>query len=200
MSGSQIADLIINNMNNINWEANDQSMYRMLAMKATADGIHKYIIDNWKVEAITVGGVVVPPATIPFTEMLTVDLLIPPAAVLTNNLMTMTSMAANLMPLFAAIFKWLSTPPLEIIITRGVLLVPSGRGTVLFPSMTAMGATCLAEMSSSKPDNMHAAWSILGKHIYNGLMANFIAPIVTTGVCSAPSGVYNGITNCTLTF
>lgn len=200
MSGREIADLIIGNMNSINWETNDQSTYRMLAMKATADGIHKYIKDNWTIDATTVGAVIVPPATLPFTEKLKTEMIISPAPILTTNLMTMTSMAANLTPLFTAIFKWLSTPPWEVILKSGIMLAPVGKGVVTFPTMVSMGATCLAEMSGSKPDNMNAAWSILGKHIYNGLMGNFIAPITTNGVCAGPSGIYTGVTTCTLTF
>lgn len=198
MSGSQIADLIVGNMKRIDWDNNHHTKYRLLAMQATANGIHKYITDNWKIKAVTVG--TVNPKGKPFTEELIVDMVIAQPNILTNNLMTMTSMARNLTPLFNAIFTWLSSPPWQIILKSGKKLKPVGVGVVTFPTMVAMGASCLSEMMASKPTKMEDSWIIMGKHIYNGLMGNVIAPIPTTGACSSPSGAYTGITTCVLTF
>jgi len=173
----------------------------MLAMKAVSDGIQSYVRDNWSITAITAGIVTPPPPAppYPYTEKLTVNMIVGQAPILLGMLMSMTSMAQNLIPVFTALASWTAAPPWVVTITSGTALTPiTGVGVATFPSMAAMGAACLGEMSGLKPDNMDLAWSIMGKHIYNGLMANLIPPIPTVGML--PPGAYVGVTTCILTF
>jgi len=167
MSGQDIADLVVDKLSAINWGSNDQSMYRMLSMNAVSKGIQQYINDNWSITATTTGILAPPPPPpTPHVEKVTVNLMVGQAPILTGMLMGMTTMAPNLMPLFSAIASWLSAPPWVVTITGGTALTPvAGVSVATFPAMVGMGASCLAEMSAVKPDNMKDAWSIMGKHI-----------------------------------
>jgi len=202
MSGQDIANLVINKLNSINWGAYDNSLHRDLAMNAVATGIQQYINNNWSISATTIGTLTLispPGATAPYSESVNVNMVIGQAISLKSMLIAMTSMAQNIVPFFSALSSWLSIPPWIVTITSGTVLNPvTGVGVATFPSMAAMGAACLSELSIAKPNNMNSAWAIVSKHIYNGLMANLIAPIATVG--THPTGAYVGVTNCILTF
>ncbi len=200
MSGQDIADLVVDKLSAINWDSNDPSMYRMLSMDAVSKGIQEYINNNWSITATTVGVLAPPPPPpTPHSESVTVNLIVGQSPILMGMLMGMTTMAPNLMPIFSAIASWLSAPPWVVTITSGTVLTPvTGVSVATFPAMVGMGAACLAEMSAAKPDNMKDAWSIMGKHIYNGLVANVIAPIVTVGALGPRA--YSGVTTAILTF
>jgi hypothetical protein len=200
MSGKNIADLVIGELSGINWGANNPNIYRTLAMQAVSKGIANYTKNNWSIAAITVGTLTTPAGIVtPYTEKVRVNMLLGQAAILQTMLMSTTMLAPNLIPIFTALMSWLSVPPWTVTITGGTALNPiTGVGIATFPSITAMGTACLGEMSVSQPKSMNAAWSIMGKHIYNGLVANVIAPIPTVG--SMGPSIYAGVTNCILRF
>jgi hypothetical protein len=200
MSGQDIADLVTGELDKINWSA-PTATHRMLSMQAVSTGIQKYINDNWSITAMTVGILTNPPPALPvrYSEKVTLNMMVGMSPVLMGMLMSMTMMAQNLLPIFSALSAWLSAPPWIVTITGGTVLTPvTGIGTATFPAMTAMGATCLAQMSGVKPDNRDSAWSIMGTHIYNGLAANLIPPIPTVGTLGP--GAFVGVTTAVMTF
>lgn len=203
MAGKDIADLIVNEMKSIDWSSVDGSMAKDKAMGIVAKNIRKYINDNWSITATTIGTCTPPPPAPPFPYSGPVEfnMTIPPDAPLKANFMGMvqgTIAMAAMVAFFNAINIWLLTFP-PIMITKGPPLSPvTGVGKVLFPTFALMGTACAAEMAGVKPTDINKAWGIVGKHIYNGLAANVIAPIPTTGML--PPAAYVGVTTAILKF
>ncbi|OGM08181.1 hypothetical protein A2Z67_06215 [Candidatus Woesebacteria bacterium RBG_13_36_22] len=207
MAGTDIADSVIAELDAIVWANLDPADYRDPAIEAVANGIWGYINDNWSISANTIGTVTPPPPLVPFPfgEPVTVDLTVAAAAPLKSLLLSMVSGSiplAAMIAFFGAIASWLSAPPWVVSISMGTLINPIvGAGVATFPSMAGMATPCFAEMSASKPSDRTAAWNIIGTHIYNGLSANVIVPLATTGLYAAPpTGSYLGATTATLTF
>lgn len=203
MAGKDIADLVISNMKSIDWKNTDGSMFKDKAMGAVAKGIRTYINDNWSITANTIGTLTPPPPAppTPYSGSVKINMTVPPDAPLKANFMSMvqgTVPMAAMISFFNAINMWLLTFP-PIMITQGPPLSPvAGVGKVLFPTFAAMGVACAGEMAGAKPTDMRKAWELVGKHIYNGIAANVIAPIPTTGML--PPAAYVGVTTAILKF
>ena len=142
------------------------------------------------------------PTPFPYSESVTVDLTVAlpdPLKALFLSMISGTDPSGAMQSFFDVLALWLSTPPWVVTVSSGTLLNPiTGVGVATFPSMSGMATPCFAEMSVVKPTELIASWNIMGTHIYNGLVANVIPPIPTTG--THPAGAYTGVTTATLTF
>lgn len=144
-----------------------------------------------------------PPLPAGGTAGLTVP--IPSSDILLNKFLSLpTSISTFLNPvtythIFQSIFEWLSQPSLIVSISN--LSLPStmiGSSNINFPAMPFLGPPCWATMVSlgatGKITQPSDAFEIFSNFIYAGLLANYTAPIPTTGLAIPSTGAYSGFT------